>query len=102
MVRHGYITEEEREIASKLTVDKLLKKKKSDGNDEVDPRYKDFIDTVVEDVQKKTGGLSPYTTPMLIYTTMDPGKQEYVTNLMNGNNFNWENELLVLVESVKD
>ena len=92
MVRHGYITEEEREIASKLTVDKLLSKKKSDGNDEVDPRYKDFIDTVVEDVQKKTGGLSPYTTPMLIYTTMDPQKQEYVTNLMNGNNFNWEND----------
>lgn len=92
MVRHGYITEEEREIASKLTVDKLLSKKKSDGNDEVDPRYKDFIDTVVEDVQKKTGGLSPYTTPMLIYTTMDPAKQEYVTNLMNGNNFNWEND----------
>ena len=92
MVRHGYITEEERDIASKLTVDKLLSKKKSDGNDEIDPRYKDFIDTVVEDVQNKTGGLSPYTTPMLIYTTMDPGKQEYVTNLMNGNNFNWENE----------
>lgn len=92
MVRHGYITEEEREIASKLTVDKLISKKKIDGNDEVDPRYKDFIDTVVEDVQKKTGGLSPYTTPMLIYTTMDPQKQEYVTNLMNGTNFNWEND----------
>jgi len=92
MVRHGYITEEEREIASKLTVDKLLTKQKTNGGDEIDPRYKDFIDTVVEDVQKKTGGLSPYTTPMLIYTTMDPAKQEYVTNLMNGNNFEWENE----------
>ena len=92
MVRHGYITEEEREIASKLTVEKLLNTKKSDGKDQIDPRYKDFIDTVVEDVQKKTGGLSPYTTPMLIYTTMDPAKQEYVTNLMNGSGFNWEND----------
>ena len=92
MVRHGYITEEEREIASQLTVDKLLSKKKTDGGDEIDPRYKDFVDTVVEDVQKKTGGLSPYTTPMLIYTTMDPDKQEYVTNLMNGNYFEWEND----------
>lgn len=91
MVRHGYITEEEREIASKLTVDKLLSNKKSDGSDQIDPRYKDFIDTVVEDVKKKTG-FNPYTTPMLIYTTMDAAKQEYVTNLMNGNNFNWENE----------
>ena len=91
MVRHGYITEEEREIASKLTVDKILVSKKSDGSDQIDPRYKDFIDTVVEDVKKKTG-FNPYTTPMLIYTTMDASKQEYVTNLMNGSNFNWEND----------
>ena len=91
MVRHGYITEEEREIASKLTVDKLINTTKSDGKDEIDPRYKDFIDTVVEDVKAKTG-FDPYTTPMLIYTTMDEAKQEYVTNLMNGTNFNWEND----------
>lgn len=91
MVRHGYITEQEREIASKLSVDKILCTDKSDGSDEIDPRYKDFIDTVVEDVKEKTG-YNPYTTPMLIYTTMDPAKQEYVTNLMNGNNFNWEND----------
>lgn len=91
MVRHGYITEEEREIASKLTVDKLLVAKKADGSDQIDPRYRDFIDTVVEDVKKKTG-FNPYTTPMLIYTTMDAAKQEYVTNLMNGSNFNWEND----------
>ena len=80
----------------------MLSKKKSDGNDEIDMRYKDFIDTVVEDVQKKTGGLSPYTTPMLIYTTMDPDKQEYVTNLMNGSNINWENEKVQAGISVID
>ena len=91
MVRHGYITDEEREIASKLTVDKILATTKSDGSDQIDPRYRDFIDTVVEDVKKKTG-FNPYTTPMLIYTTMDASKQEYITNLMNGSNFNWENE----------
>lgn len=91
MVRHGYITEEEREIASKLTVDKLLNTNNTDGSDQIDPRYKDFIDTVVEDVKAKTG-FNPYTTPMLIYTTMEADKQEYVTNLMNGTNFNWEND----------
>lgn len=91
MVRHGYITEEEKEIASKLTVDKLLNTTKTDGTDEIDPRYRDFIDTVVEDVKKKTGN-DPYTTPMLIYSTMDENKQEYVTNLMNGTNFKWEND----------
>lgn len=91
MLRHGYITQEEKEIAEKLTVDKLLHTKNTDGDDQIDPRYKDFIDTVVEDVKDKTG-YNPYTTSMLIYTTMDNGKQEYITNLMNGNNFNWEND----------
>lgn len=91
MVRHGYITNEEYDIVSKLTVDKILKKTKSDGSDDIDPRYKDFVDTVIEDVKSKTG-FDPYNTPMIIYTTMDDGKQEYVTNLMNGTNFNWENE----------
>ncbi len=89
MLRHGYITQEEKEIAEKLTVDKILHTKNTDGDDQVDPRYKDFVDTVVEDVKEKTG-YNPYTTPMLIYTTMDNAKQEYVTNLMK--NFDWENE----------
>ncbi len=89
MLRHGYITKEEKEIAEKLTVEKILHPKNTDGDDQVDPRYKDFIDTVVEDVKEKTG-YNPYTTSMLIYTTIDNEKQEYVTNLMK--NFNWEND----------
>lgn len=89
MLRHGYITQEEKEMAEKLTVDKLLHTKNTDGDDQIDPRYKDFIDTVVEDVKEKTG-YNPYTTSMLIYTTMDNAKQEYVTNLMK--NYDWENE----------
>lgn len=91
MVRHGYITEEEKEIAKNLTVDKIINPNNADGSDQIDSRYKDFIDTVVEDIKDKTG-YNPYTTPMLIYTTMDSAKQEYVTNLMNGTNFNWEND----------
>ena len=91
MLRHGYITKEEKEIAEKLTVDKLIHTSNTSGDDQVDPRYKDFIDTTVEDVKKKTG-LNPYTTPMLIYTTMDAGKQEEITKLMTGENFDWEND----------
>lgn len=91
MLRHGYITEQEKEIASKLTVDKLINTSNTSGDDQLDPRYKDFIDTTVEDVKKKTG-YNPYTTSMLIYTTMDANKQEYITNLMNGTNFKWEND----------
>lgn len=89
MLRHGYITKEEKEIAEQLTVDKIINTSNTSGDDQVDPRYKDFIDTVVEDVKKKTG-YNPYTTSMLIYTTMENEKQEYVTNLMN--RFDWEND----------
>ena len=91
MLRHGYITEEEKAIAEKMTVEKILNTKHTDGNDQINPVYKDFIDTLIEDVKEKTG-YNPYTTPMLIYSTMDNEKQEYVTNVMNGNNFNWEND----------
>ena len=91
MVRHGYITEEEREIASSLTVDKLLNTHTATEGNEIDPRYKGFVETVIADVKEKTGE-DPYYTSMLIYTTMDEAKQEYVTNLMNGTNFNWEND----------
>lgn len=94
MVRHGYISEEEREIASQLTVSKLLNKNTASNNgDEFDSRYMDFINTVILDVREKTG-LDPYSTSMLIYTTMDDDKQEYVTNLMNGTNFKWENDVV--------
>ena len=77
MLRHGYITQEEKEIAEKLTVDKIIHTKNTDGDDQIDLRYKDFIDTVVEDVKNKTG-YNPYTTPMLIYTTMDNAKQDLI------------------------
>ena len=91
MLRHGYITEEEKEIASKLTVDKLLNQKVVEEGDEIDPRFKGFVDTVIADVKEKTGE-DPYYTSMIIYTTMDEDKQLYVTGLMDGTNFQWEND----------
>ena len=91
MLRHGYITEEEKEIASKLTVDKLLNQKVVEEGDEIDPRYKGFVETVIADVKNKTGE-DPYYTSMIIYTTMDEDKQAYVTSLMDGTNFKWEND----------
>lgn len=78
--RHGYITDEEYEIAKQMTVDKIVKPrvKKSDNV------YQDFIDMVTDEVIEKTG-LNPYDVAMNIYTTMDSGKQEYMYNLLAGN-----------------
>ena len=85
MERHGYITSEEREIASEITVPELLIKHENDTN------YQGFIDTVVAEVERKTGN-NPYSVPMEIYTTMDSEKQEYMDKIMNGETWDWEND----------
>lgn len=85
MQRHGYITEEEKNLALKLTVsDILVTDRKSES-------YQAFIDTVVEEVKKKTKQ-NPYSVPMEIYTTMDAKKQTHVNKIMDGDGFKWEND----------
>lgn len=98
MKRHGYITEEEYNIAMKLTVDKIVIEHKNSG---ISEKYKAFIDTVVEEVLKDTGN-DPYLVPMEIYTTLDMEKQDVVNGVMNGETFNWENDLVQAGISVID
>lgn len=91
MERHGYITKEQREEASKLTVDKLLVKNTNTDSSSSTNKYDDFVDTVVREVRLNTEK-DPYTVPMEIYTTMDPDAQEYVSKVMSGELFTWEND----------
>lgn len=98
MKRHGYITEEEYNIALKLTVDKILIEHKNKGTSD---DYTAFIDTVVEEVKKDTG-LNPYLVPMEIYTTLNTYQQGVINGIMNGETFNWENELVQAGISVID
>ena len=98
MVRHGYITEEERNIAKELTVSDIVKKSENSENENY-YAYQSFIDTVVEEVKKRTKEATgeeqnPYTIPMEIYTTMDRTKQEYLDDIMNGITYNWENDVV--------
>jgi len=85
MERHGYITKEEREIASSIPVKNLLVENKSTN------AYQSFIDTVVAEVIEDTG-FDPYVTPMVIYTTMDRAKQEHIDNVMNNNSVTYNKE----------
>ncbi|MCD8562225.1 MAG: penicillin-binding protein [Bacilli bacterium] len=98
MERHGYITNEERKMAASIPVEDLLTSRASVV------KYQDFIDTVVEEVIKKTGK-NPYSTPMIVYTTMDVKKQDHINAVMSGEIWQWENDLVnagVAVTSVKD
>lgn len=94
MKRHGYITEEEYQTALKLTVDKIvIPKEESEIISSNISEYQGFIDTVVEEVERKTGH-NPYTTPMEIYTTLDTNIQDYVNKIMSGESYDWENDVV--------
>ena len=98
MKRHGYITEEEYNIAIKLTVDKIVVTNISTVETN---NYQAFIDTVVEEVYADTG-LDPYSVSMAIYSTMDPNKQTTIDKIMSGETFTWENDYVDAGVSVID
>ena len=87
MYKHGYINEEQLKDAKSITVASLLDENKENGN-----AYQDFIDTLVEEVIEETG-LNPYSTPMVIYTTMDPKIQTTVNKIMN-NSKNFKDKVI--------
>lgn len=78
MVRHGYITEEEAEMANNIDVSSLLVGIKNENN------YQAYIDYVTDEVIELTGK-DPVITPMKIYTTMEKKIQDGVNAVINNN-----------------
>ena len=91
MKRHGYITDEEYEIAKDMTVDKIVIKGNSSTTDNA--QYRGFINAVAEEVEDKTG-YNPYQYSMKIYTTMDKEKQDVLNDIMDGTSYDWENDVV--------
>ena len=89
MKRHGYITNEEYEMAKKMTVDKIVIKGGSARTNS--DAYQGFIDTVAVEVKEKTG-YDPYSYSMKIYTTMKRDKQDLINKIMKGESYSWEND----------
>lgn len=85
MVRHGYITQEEADIANSIDVTSLLA-----GNNK-DTSYQGFIDTVALEVEEKTG-FDPALTSMEIYTTMIPSMQDGINKVLSGDGYKWKDE----------
>ena len=91
MERHGYITSEERAIANKMTVQKLLNhSRESTEESDINNDYMGFINTVIAEIQTDTG-LDPYSTPMKIYTTLNKEKQDEINKILTGETYNWKN-----------
>ncbi len=87
MERHGYITKEERDIASKIPIQSLLTTTTSSKNP-----YQGYIDLVCQEVKDKYG-VDPYSTPMLIYTNMIRANQDGINKIMDGKTaFKWKDD----------
>ena len=85
MVRHGYITREEADIANAISVESLL------GVKSYSNPYQNFIDVAIDEIYEKTGE-NPYNTPMKIYTTLDKAKQDHLNKVINGELYTWVND----------
>ena len=84
MQRAGYITKEEEKIANAIPVESLT----NDATYSNENPYQGFIDTVAEELQEKYG-VDPYTTPLLVYTTLDQNRQQAVNSVLSGENYDW-------------
>lgn len=102
MERHGYITKEEKEAASSISIESLVNYNESadsSGHNE----YQGYIDTVVAEVENKLGKeYNPYTVSMQIYTNLDRNKQDGINRIMNGDGYNWVNDVIQSGVSVLD
>lgn len=85
MVRHGYITQEEADIANSISIESLL------VGTEDKTEYQGFIDTVTVEVEKLTGQ-DPAIVPMEIYTTMEKSIQDGINNILESDASYWRTE----------
>lgn len=95
MVRHGYITEEEKVLAEAVSVESMLAEASEEGD------YAGYIDTVVAEVEEKTGN-NPYKVSMKIYTNMDRSIQDGINDVLSGKTHTWEDEEVQAGISVVD
>ena len=88
MVRHGYITQEEADMANKIKIRDLLKESNTSSNP-----YQGYLDLVANEVENETG-LNPYSYPMIIYTNMDTKMQDGINDIFNGKTYKWPNKTI--------
>lgn len=81
MVRHGYITEEEKDMASAVSIESMLKGKTEESD------YQGYIDTVIQEVIDKTGD-NPSQVSMKIYTALNREIQDGINSVLSGESYN--------------
>lgn len=97
MVKHGYITEEEKKNVQKISVSSLL----ADNDIVSENNYQAFIDYVLDDVEKHTD-FNPYENELEIYTNFDPAIQASLTAVEKGEAYTFPNDVVQLGIAVTD
>ena len=87
MKRNGYITEEEKKAAAAIPVESLV----ADVSVITENKYQGYIDTVVDEIEDRYD-INAYTTPLLVYTNLDPARQDAVNSVLSGESYNWIND----------
>lgn len=85
MVRHGYITQEEADVAGSIDIKSLL-----NGSTEK-TLYQGYVDAVIEEIQAKTKN-NPYLVSMEVHTALVPEIQKGMDAIMSGEAFSWPDE----------
>jgi len=97
MERHGYISEEEQDLANAIPVSSLT----TTAAPATANKYQGYIDTVVDEVQKKYK-VNPYTTSLKVYTNLDRKRQDAVNSVLDGETYDWINDKVQTGVSVLD
>ncbi len=83
MVRHGYITQEQADIANSIPVKDLVVEQTASS----DP-YQGYLDTVTQELDEMYD-IDPTETPVEVYTNLDKDKQNAVNSVFNGQSYTW-------------
>ena len=95
MVQHGYITQEECDLAKQVKVENML----SQSSTTSDSSLAAYVDLVTEEVIEKTG-MNPAETQMNIYTYCNQDLQRMATQMANGETYDYTDEDLQMAGSV--
>lgn len=102
MVRHGYITSEERDAVLEIPIESLLQKHES--NSLKVESYQAFLDYTLKEVKEKTGW-NPKEVALDIQTTYDPSVQKVLEKVEKGEAFVFPNDTIqegIAVTNVED
>lgn len=82
MVYHGYITQDECDLAKSIKIEDQLVGEYADIEVQ-NNTYQEYIDVVLTEAQQLTG-LDPYNVGMNIYTALDTNLQDLIMSIENG------------------